>query len=190
MEPLKDSPRTKRRYFPLLLLGFGLILISGSLYFALQYSASQPKLNAVPVEVNFPAPDLALTDLEGRNSSLAALRGQVVLVNLWATWCPPCKAEMPALESFYRKYRDDGFRVVAVNDGDPTSDVIQFVKDYGLTFPVWLDPTYIATEQAFRSLNLPSSYIINREGIVVMQWIGGINKKNLEQYVAPVIVEK
>jgi peroxiredoxin len=175
--------------FPLLLLGFGLILISGSIYFILQSSASQPKLTAVPVEANYPAPDLTLTDIEGRTSSLTDLRGQIVLVNLWATWCQPCKAEMPALESFYHKYRDNGFTIVAINDGDPTSDVLQFVKDYGLTFPIWLDPTYIATEQAFKTLNLPSSFVINRNGTIVLRWVGGINKKNLEQYVAPVILE-
>jgi peroxiredoxin len=141
------------------------------------------------VEANYPAPDLTLTDIEGRTSSLTDLRGQIVLVNLWATWCQPCKAEMPALESFYHKYRDNGFTIVAINDGDPTSDVLQFVKDYGLTFPIWLDPTYIATEQAFKTLNLPSSFVINRNGTIVLRWVGGINKKNLEQYVAPVILE-
>jgi thiol-disulfide isomerase/thioredoxin len=117
-------------------------------------------------------------------------RGQVVLVNLWATWCPPCKKEMPALETFYRKHVDDGFAIVAVNDGDPTSDVVQFVKDYGLTFPVWLDPTYIATEKAFKTLNLPSSFVINRDGQIVLSWVGGVNLRTLEEYVTPIIEDQ
>jgi peroxiredoxin len=96
---------------------------------------------------------------------------------------------MPALETFYKEHKRDGFAIVAVNDGDPEEDVLQFVKDYGLTFPVWLDPTYIATEQAFKTLNLPSSFVIDRNGKVVLSWVGGINLKMLEKYVAPVIEE-
>jgi thiol-disulfide isomerase/thioredoxin len=82
----------------------------------------------------------------------------VVLINLWATWCIPCKEEMPALQSFYNKNKDKGFTVIAINDGDSLIDVSQFVKEYELSFPIWLDPTYIATEQAFKTMNLPSSF--------------------------------
>jgi peroxiredoxin len=97
---------------------------------------------------------------------------------------------MPALETFYRKHKDSGFVIVAINDGDPTPDVNQFVQDYGLTFPVWLDPTYIATEKAFKTMNLPSSYVIDRNGTVVLSWVGGINSRNLEKYVTPLIEEE
>jgi hypothetical protein len=67
---------------------------------------------------------------------------------------------------------------------------LQFVKDYDLTFPVWLDPTYIATEQAFKSLNLPTSYVIDRNGIVRLQWVGGISRKMLDQHVIPLLSEQ
>jgi peroxiredoxin len=149
--------------------------------------STQIELSAVPAQVKYAAPELTLTDTAGTPVSLVDYRGQVILVNLWATWCPPCKEEMPALEAFYRKHKDDGFVIVAINDGDPTADVIQFVKDYGLSFPVWLDPAYIATEQAFKTLNLPSSFVIDRDGTIVLSWVGGINSKNLEKFVAPVI---
>jgi peroxiredoxin len=96
---------------------------------------------------------------------------------------------MPALQSFYNRYKDQGFVVIAVNDGDPTNDVLQFVEDYRLSFPVWLDPTYIATEQAFKTLNLPSSFVIDRTGTIRLQWVGGINLKTLEKYVSPLILE-
>jgi peroxiredoxin len=96
---------------------------------------------------------------------------------------------MPALESFYRKHKQDGFAIVAINDGDPEADVLQFVDEYGLTFPVWLDPTYIATEQAFKTLSLPSSFVIDRNGTVVLRWVGGIDLKSLEKYVSPIIEE-
>ena len=97
---------------------------------------------------------------------------------------------MPALETFYRKHAEDGFAIVAVNDGDPTPDVVKFVKDYGLTFPVWLDPTYIATEKAFKTLNLPSSFVINRDGQIVLSWVGGVNLQTLEEYVTPIIEDQ
>ena len=175
---------------PLVFSGFGLILIVVSLYFILRDSTPQTDLSAVPVKVNFTAPKLTLTDIQGVSRTLADYRGQVVLVNLWATWCPPCKEEMPALESYYNQHKNQGFTVVAINDGDPTSDVLQFVKDYQLTFPVWLDPTYIATEKAFKSLNLPTSFVIDRNGVVQLQWVGGISRKMLDQHVTPLITEQ
>jgi peroxiredoxin len=179
-----------RKIFPLLLLGFGTVLIATAVYFMLRDLSPQSDFSTNPIEVNFPAPELRLLDTEGVSRSLADYRDQVVLVNLWATWCPPCKEEMPALQSFYNNHRDQGFVVVAVNDGDPTADVLQFVKDYRLTFPVWLDPTYIATEQAFKTLNLPSSFVIDRDGMVRLQWVGGISRQMLDQHVIPLILEQ
>jgi cytochrome c biogenesis protein CcmG, thiol:disulfide interchange protein DsbE len=178
-----------RKIFPLLLLGLGAVLIAVSVYFLLRNSLPQAEPLTVPVKVNFPAPELTLMDTQGFSRSLADYRGQVVLVNLWATWCPPCKEEMPALQSFYGKYRQQGFVVIAINDGDPTADVLQFVKDYQLTFPVWLDPTYIATEKAFKTLSLPSSFVIDRTGTIQLQWVGGISLSMLEQHVSPLIAE-
>ena len=179
-----------RKTLPLVFLGFGLILIGVSTYFILQESSPQTNFSTVPVRVNFAAPELTLTDIQGASHSLADYRGHVVLVNLWATWCPPCKEEMPALQSFYNKHKDQGFMVVAINDGDPPKDVLQFVKDYKLTFPVWLDPTYIATEQAFKSLNLPTSFVIDRNGVVKLQWVGGISRKMLDKHLIPLITEQ
>jgi cytochrome c biogenesis protein CcmG/thiol:disulfide interchange protein DsbE len=179
-----------RKTLPLIFLVFGLLLIAISAYFILRDFSSQTDFSTVPIKVKFAAPELTLTDIEGVSHSLADYRGQVVLVNLWATWCPPCKEEMPALESFYNKHKEQGFVVVAINDGDPTKDVLQFVRDYKLTFPVWLDPTYVATEQAFKSLNLPTSFVIDRNGIVQLQWVGGISRKMLDKHVIPLITEQ
>ena len=185
-KPLLQS----RKMLSLVFLGSGLILIIISTYFIWRDSSSQTNFSTVPVKVNYASPELTLTDIQGVTHSLADYRGQVVLINLWATWCPPCKEEMPTLQSFYNKHKEQGFAVVAINDGDPTKDVLQFVKDYQLTFPVWLDPTYIATEQAFKSLNLPTSFVIDRNGVVQLQWVGGISRKMLDQYVIPLITEQ
>src|SRR5512145_2399963 len=121
-----------RKTFPFILFGLGLTLIGASIYFVLQNQAPRTELSAVPAKVNFPAPELTLMDTQGVSRSLADYRGQVVLVNLWATWCPPCKEEMPTLQAFYDKYKEAGFVIVAINDGDPKADVLQFVKDYEL----------------------------------------------------------
>jgi len=171
------------------LLGLGLLLIVASTLYILQENSLQSDFSTVPVQVNFAAPELTLTDSQGVTHSLADYRGQVVLVNLWATWCPPCKEEMPALQALHNKYADQGFTIIAINDGDPTADVLQFIHDYQLTFPVWLDPTYIATEQAFKTLNLPSSFVIDRTGVVRLTWVGGIGRKMLDKYVPAIITE-
>ncbi|MGC8856015.1 MAG: TlpA family protein disulfide reductase [Anaerolineae bacterium] len=180
---------------PLILVGVGLIVLGATamIFLPRAGTASLPEsssdLSAIPVEVNFPAPVLELSDVQGKPASLQDYQGQVVLVNLWATWCPPCKAEMPTLEAFYQDYRDKGFTIIAINDGDPAEDVTQFVKKYGLTFSVWLDPTYKASEQAFKTRNLPSSYVIDRNGTVRLMWVGQITRNKLDQYVVPLIME-
>lgn len=178
-----------RKAAPFLLLGLGLTLIAASVYLFKRDEAPQAALTVVPVPTNFPAPALTLTDLQGATRSLSDYQGRVVLVNLWATWCPPCKAEMPTLQAFHDKYEASGFDVIAINDGDPEPEVVQFVKDYRLTFPVWLDPTYIATENAFKTMNLPSSFVIDRAGTVRLYWVGEINAEALEKYVTPLILE-
>ena len=178
-----------RRAVPLLLLGLGLLLIIFAVYYILQDVPAVADLSAVPAQVSYAAPELTLVDLQGMPRSLKDYRGQVVLVNLWATWCPPCKEEMPELQAYYNKYMEKGFVIIAINDGDPTPDVEQFVQDFQLTFPVWLDATYIATEQAFKTLNLPSSFIIDRQGTIRLMWVGGINRRSLEQHVTPIILE-
>lgn len=179
-----------RKYMPFVLFVLGLTLIAASALYIFRGLPAQPDLSAVPIEVDYPAPELTLTDLQGVPRSLSDYRGKVILVNLWATWCGPCKEEMPALQAYHDKYKDDGFTVIAINDGDPRADVLQFVEDFHLTFPVWLDPKYIATEEAFKTMNLPTSYVIDRDGIVRSYWVGAINRKNLERYVTPIIREE
>jgi cytochrome c biogenesis protein CcmG, thiol:disulfide interchange protein DsbE len=178
-----------RRPMHFLLLGLGLVLILFAVYCILQDVPPPSDLSAVPAQVNYVAPDLTLTDLQGITHSLTDYRGQVVLINLWATWCPPCKEEMPILQAYYKNYVEAGFVLIAINDGDPTPDVKQFVQDYQLTFPIWLDPTYTATEQAFKTLNLPSSFVIDREGTIRLRWVGGISRRMLDKHVTPLIME-
>jgi len=190
----KDANGSGRVSIPVLaVIGAGLILLGISLIFLLGEPGpawvEAAAAGVRPAVVNYAAPELTLTNLQGGSVSLAGLRGQVVLVNLWATWCPPCKAEMPTLQAYYDRHRDEGFVVVAINDGDPAAQVREFVREYRLTFPVWLDPTYIASEKAFNTLNLPSSFVIDRSGSVRLRWVGEISTTALEEYVTPIITE-
>ena len=179
----------------LMISGTGLILVGIAAGFFLANrqadDTTQPTdFSAVPARVLYNAPELTLNDIKRTANSLSNYRGQVVLVNLWATWCPPCKAEMPLLQEYYTQHKNDDFIVIAIEDGDPTSDVISFVNEYSLTFPVWLDPTYQATDDVFKTKNLPSSYIIDRAGRVRLAWVGAINYTNLDRYVTSLIKEQ
>jgi peroxiredoxin len=136
-------------------------------------AASSAGTVAAPQQ-GFLAPDFELPTTDGETIRLSDLRGQAVLVNLWATWCPPCRAEMPAIETVYNEYKDDGFIVLAVDMTyqDELSAVPSFVNEHGLTFPILLDETG-AVAQAYQLRSLPSSFFINREGIIHEVVIGG-----------------
>lgn len=122
----------------------------------------------------FLAPDFSLKTLEGKTVTLSDFRGQAVLVNLWATWCPPCRAEMPAIQKLYDEYKAQGFVVLAVNmtyQDDPLA-VLPFAQENNLAFPILLEETGdMAKSYELRSL--PSSFFINRDGFVQEVVIGG-----------------
>jgi thiol-disulfide isomerase/thioredoxin len=188
------SQKTKRPYHILgmLMIGTGLLVLGVVTLVVLPKpeakSGSTPEYSAIPVEVNYPSPELSLTDLQGFPVSLEDHLGKVVLVNNWATWCPPCKAEMPALQTFFDKHKSQDFTIIAIEAGDPVFEVADFVKQYGLTFHVWPDSTQKATV-AFRNPGLPSSYVIDRAGTVRLAWTGAINLDTLEKYVTPLLEE-
>lgn len=177
------------RFFAMLLIGAGLIS-TGIVFILLLNNSTAPTqdFSTVPAKVNFPAPKLTLEDLSGNPVSLDDQRGSVVLVNLWATWCPPCREEMPALQAFYEKYKSHGFVLIALNQEEALEIVAPFVEEFRLTFPVWLDLESKA-QREFNTMNLPSSYVMDRNGRVRLMWIGGISAKNLEKFVPEIILE-
>ena len=127
------------------------------------------------------APAYAAPTLEGDTLALEALRGEAVLVNVWATWCPPCREEMPGLVELHERFREDGFRVVAasIDTRRAARDVRAFVEKHGITFPVLLDPEQRVT-RAFRTLGVPESILLDREGRVVRRWVGEIDPLSAE----------
>jgi thiol-disulfide isomerase/thioredoxin len=141
---------------------------------------------ALPMNVEYPSPQIDLTTLEGIPASLSDLEGSVVLVNLWATWCLPCRGEMPILQNFYQTHQKDGFILLGINQEESRDVVEQFIDEYGLTFPIWLDPDSLSQNE-FHTTYLPSSYVIDRTGTVRLLWIGAISQANLDTYVPPLI---
>jgi len=142
--------------------------------------------SSVPMPVEYPAPELNLVTMQGDAVSLADYRGQVVLLNLWATWCPPCKKELPVLEAYYKTHKDEGFVIIGVEDGQPVEEVEAYIKTTDVSYPIWIDHEY-ATEVAFSAFNLPSSFVIDREGIVRLSWVGEISTVMLEKHITPLI---
>lgn len=114
---------------------------------------------------NPPAPSLALEDIDGREHRLADLRGRVVTVNFWATWCPPCVAEMPAIQRMRDMLDGEGVSVLAVNAGESAEDIRSFVRDFdpALTFPLLRDPNG-DTFARWRVLGLPHTFVVDRSG--------------------------
>ncbi|HKJ38649.1 MAG TPA: TlpA disulfide reductase family protein [Anaerolineales bacterium] len=187
----KKYRKKRRKNFPVLPMAIGLLLI-GFAFLAMVSPKAEESAKAqnsiVPLKVNFAAPELSLKNLDGATEGLTDYRGQVILVNNWATWCPPCKAEMPTLVAYHNEHNADGFSVIAVEAGEPADVVSQFADSYKMSFPVWLDPNG-ASLRAFGNGTLPNSYVIDRSGTVRYAWTGEINKAMLEEYVTPLIVE-
>lgn len=138
----------------------------------------------------FLAPDFELETLDGERASLGEYRGQVVLINLWASWCPPCRAEMPAMQAVYTDFRDQGFVILAVNatNQDNFQDATAFVEERGLTFPILLDSEGEVARQ-YRSHLLPTSFFINRVGIIRHKTIGSMSEALLRTRVKSLLEE-
>lgn len=152
-----------------------LILIAGASWIEFSANTIGPAIeNVAAPQAGFAAPDFTLKTPTGKIYTLSDFHGQAVLVNLWATWCPPCRAEMPTIEKMYQEYKDQGFMVLAVDMTyqDDAFAIVPFTKEHGLTFPILIEETG-EVASAYQMRSLPSSYFINRAGIVTEVVIGG-----------------
>jgi cytochrome c biogenesis protein CcmG, thiol:disulfide interchange protein DsbE len=122
----------------------------------------------------FLAPDFELMSPDGNPLRLSDLRGRPVILNLWASWCPPCKAEMPALENVHRQYEGDGLVVLGVNMTyqDSVQDAVQFLADEGLTFPIVMDVDG-SVGRRYQMRALPTTFFIDRSGVIHSLEVGG-----------------
>lgn len=126
-----------------------------------------------PVTVGSRAPDFRAKDLRSQQvKTLADYRGQVVLLNVWATWCPPCIAEMPSMQALHSVYASRGLRIVAVSIDDYVSEdsIRAFARNLGVTFDILHDPTH-AIERSYQTTGYPESFVIGRDGTIHKKWI-------------------
>ena len=132
------------------------------------------------------APDFTLTALAGQAVSLADYRGQVVLVNFWATWCPSCLSEMPDYEQVYQKHGQGqgDFMILAVNLQEEVEQVSQFTTGLGVTFPVLLDQDGQVTTRQYQATGMPASFIIDKQGHIFYRHLGPMSRDVLEAKLA------
>ena len=128
-----------------------------------------------------PAPDFALEDMDGEIHRLSDLRGRVVMVNFWATWCPPCREEMPSMEAVYQGLKDEGFQVLAVNQWESPDQVFPYMGQLDVypSFPVLFDRDSSVAE-AYGVKGLPTTVLIDPQGRVVYRAVGGRNFNHAE----------
>jgi thiol-disulfide isomerase/thioredoxin len=161
-----------RRFRPVLIGGVGVVLVLAAV--GVWFSVQQPaQSSATPViaQVGAPAPQIALPVVGGGQSDLMAERGKVVLVNFWATWCEPCKSEMPGLQQLANDLGDQPFRLYSVDLQEDASQIQAFERQYNLTLYAVMDQDGNAT-RAYGVRALPSTFLIDQHGVVHLQRLG------------------
>lgn len=137
----------------------------------------------------FAAPDFALETLDGQTVTLSDLQGQAVLVNFWASWCLPCREEMPAIQQVYEQYHDQGFVVLAVNLQEQDAQVAAFADQLGLTFPILMDRDGSVFDR-YQVSALPSTFFVDQAGVIQDVAVGGpLSRAFIESQVAPLLVQ-
>lgn len=156
----------------------GVVLSLGFAYFASQGLSRSFQ----PPGVGSTAPDFEAYDLEGDPVRFRDLKGEVILLNIWATWCPPCREEMPSMQRLYEAFSEDGLRILAVSidgenipgtlgPGNSADPVEAFIAESGIQFSVWRDPDR-TVQSAYRAYMVPESYVIDKTGLIVARVIG------------------
>ncbi|MFC7371031.1 redoxin domain-containing protein [Fictibacillus iocasae] len=171
----------------LALVGISLVFTmanaSPSVKKAEQPKAIETKAATIGIKPGNKAPNFELETLDSKTMNLSDQKGKVVFVNIWATWCPPCRAEMPEMQAFYKKYGGNEAEILAVNltDSDSREAARKFAKENKLTFPVLLD-TEGTVGSAYRAVTIPTTYIINKDGIITNRHIGPMDANTMENY--------
>jgi thiol-disulfide isomerase/thioredoxin len=157
------------------------VLAAGMLYFGFHMSHRSALAHAPRIGYDTPAPDFTLESLDGKNMTLSDLRGKAVLLNFWATWCTPCKIEMPWFVELQKQYGPDGLQVVGVAmDDSGKDDIAKFAKDMGVNYPVLIGKE--AVGDAYGGVPaLPETFFIGRDGKIVDKIIGLKGRADIEE---------
>ena len=151
------------------------VLLSGLVWIWLSRLPEGSKSNSLEAaQVGFSAPGFALTNLDDQKIELVDFKGNPVILNFWASWCPPCKAEMPAFQQASLEFSDSDLRIIAINatSQDSLAEVKQFIEEHEITFLIPLDMTG-STSRHYLVHSLPTTYFIDRNGVIVDVIIGG-----------------
>jgi peroxiredoxin len=138
------------------------------------------KATIASAEVAGQAPDFTLTSIEGQEVKLSDFKGRKVMLNFWATWCPPCKAEMPAMQQLFNQA--NGYMEILAINIDPQNDVAGFVHEHELTFPILLDETGKVNEN-YSIISIPTTILINEKGMIEKKQIGAMTLEQMEEFI-------
>ncbi|HUN23130.1 MAG TPA: TlpA disulfide reductase family protein [Anaerolineales bacterium] len=187
-----NSPRAFWQFFAILAgsllvgLGLGLAIFLPSVLKSPK-NANAPEYSETALTVGSPAPNFSLTDaMSGATFSLTEQKGKPVLLNFWATWCGPCRVEMPVLEAAWQAHSAEELVILAINDSESQADVADFGAELGLTFPLLLD-SQGDIQSLYRVRAYPTSYFINREGIISAIHLGVLTPELLEENLATIL---
>ncbi len=159
-------------------LGVCLTLV-GILFILLGCEQTQSKKDAqrsIPEgpRVGFRAPGFSGPTLQGQSLSLADYRGKVVMINFWATWCIPCRVEMPSMENLHEKYRGKNFEILAISGGEGKSMVQPFIENLNLSFPVLLDEQF-EVHSKYQVSAIPSTFLVDKSGVITHRFFGALD---------------
>lgn len=177
-------PAWRRHRWLLPLVAGALLALFLLLYYGLRNSPSVPVGGAVALDR--PAPDFAVTTLEGRPVRLDELRGQVVVLNLWASWCVPCRQEAVELNRSYDRYKDRGVAFVGIAWNDDEGEARKFARQYRVEYPLALDiEGRLAI--AYGMTGVPETFLIDREGRLTRKWVGPVKEQQLNALLEPLL---
>jgi peroxiredoxin len=177
------SKRRRPSSLPILLfIAGGLLLV---IAIALLLTGRPAPTQAIqPLQLGQPLQDFSLDDLNGRAVKLSNYAGQIVLINAWATWCPPCVAEMPDLQAYYQQHKDESFTILGINAGDSLSAASAFASQNGITFPIVLDPNVeFLSDLGVHSF--PTSILVDADGVVQSIHVGMYTAEDLDAEITP-----
>lgn len=182
--------RATVRLFQALVLLLGLAFFPGG---TSAWAQSQINYKVIPnleaMKDNTPTPDFTLSTIEGKKLSLSDFRGKIVFLNFWASWCTPCREEMPSMEKLYQEFKNNNFVVLAVNVKDRKRDAASFVKEIKISYPVALDPDG-QVGLLYGAWGLPTTYLIGPQGEGLARawgpanWHGPAARKLIKELVA------
>jgi len=133
-----------------------------------------------------PAPDFVLTSFDGQRIQLSDFRGRIVVLNFWATWCPPCRGEAPVLQRAAVRLESAGVTLLGIDVWDDQAAAIEFLNDVGVTYPNAEDTTRLIPVE-FGVTGLPETFVIDRQGVLVRRWVGPLTDNELDELLAPVL---